>query len=291
LARKPGTALVSVEALERAMLPAVRESAVAQMAAEPAYATQNIIRVKNQRFLLGEQELKAPVRVVVLGTSFYQAYYDQAYDPENRVPPVCFALADTQDALRHHDTSPKPQFDGPCVSCPQNQSGSGENGGFTRACSGRRRLALLLLDDKGEDPAIGSIEISASGLRPFSMYVKGLAGVQGAPLYLAVTELDIVITKKDTWYVGAQFGGLITRSRPDWVTPPKGVKLGSDGWLEQTIVGKKVREVREGKMLLTPPSLQAPAKPGKKKKGKPVTGAARVSVKDARAARRGKAAA
>lgn len=288
MAKKPGTAIVSVEALEAALLPAVKESALAQMAAEPAYATQNIIRVKNQRFLLGEEELKTPIRAVILGTSFYQAYYDQAYDPDNRVPPVCFALADTQEALHHHDTSPKPQFDGPCLGCPQNQSGSGEAGGFTRACAGRRRLALLLLDDKGEDPAIGSIELSATALRPFSMYVKGLAGVQGAPLYLAVTELAIVITKKETWYVGAAFGGLITRSRPDWVTPPRGVKMGSEGWLDSTIIGRKVREVREGKMLLTPPSLQAPEKNAKKKKGKPVTGAARVSVKDAKAARRAK---
>lgn len=283
---KNGKSLVSVDELERQMLATVKTSAAKAVAAEPAYATQNIIRVKNQRFYLGDDELAQPLRVVVLGSAFVQAYYETEYDPEQRTPPVCFALSDTPEGLAPHETSPKKQHDGPCATCPQNQPGSSPKGGFIRACSGRRRLALLLLDDKSEDPAIGSIELSASGLRPFSLYVKSLAGIHGAPLYCAVTELAVVITKKDTWYVGAKYGGLLTRARAQWLTPPRGVRVGAEGWLEQTLVGRKVREVAESRMLVAPPSLVAPVGAGKKKAAKPVTGARRASVKDLRKERR-----
>lgn len=273
---------VSVEELERALVPHMKESAQALANAEPVYSTQNIIRVKNKKFSFGDETLPAPLRVVVLGSAFAQMYYDAEYDPDNRTPPVCFALANTENELAPHETAPDKQSE-LCMNCPQNKPGSHPKGGWMRACAGRRRLAILLVSDRSPDPQIGSIELSASALKAWTQYVKGLAGVHNMPIHAVVTELNFVDTKKDTWYVGAAFGGRLTQERPEWLMPPKGVKVGSEGWYDQTIIGRKVKEVYESKMLLVPPSLVAPEAPKKKK---PVTGAARMSVKDAKNARK-----
>lgn len=288
MGKKAGTSLISVEELERQLSSIARPSALAQAAAEPVFSSSNIIRATNAReFKFGDNVLGRPLNIVILAAVHFQAYYDQAYDPENKTPPVCFALAPTEVELIPHETSPDKQHDGPCAMCRQNKPGSGEQGGYTRACSGRRRLAILSLDDKQPDPTIFSIEISAGGLREYSLWVKNLTTVEGIPTYLAAASLDFFTTPKDTWYLKPAYTGRLARIRPDWLTPGKGVKIGSEGWLDATVIGTKVRQVIESKMLLAPPSLVKPDKVTKgKTKAKPVTGKERVSVKDAKARRK-----
>jgi hypothetical protein len=276
-------AVADAAALEAALRDSMKESAQAMVAAEPVYSAANIIRMKGGEFFLNDTNLPKPLQAVVLGWSFGQFYYEDEYDPDSKSPPVCFALSPTEGELVPSDTSPKKQHDGPCATCPQNKPGSHEKGGWLRACSGRRRLGILLINDKSPDPAIGSMEISSAGLKPFSQYVKSVAGVHGAPLYLVATSFGTELTRKGEGapMIVASFGELLTRIRPEWLTPAKGTKVGAPGWLDTTIVGRKVRELQETKLLLSPPSLVAPEKKDKR----PVTGAKRVSVKDAKQAR------
>lgn len=281
-------ALISVEELERQVAAVAKSSAVAQAAAEPVFSTMNIIRATNARtFKTGDESiLQRPLKIVILAAVHYQAYYDVEYDPDNKVPPVCFALAPTEAELLRHETSPEKQSEGPCTLCPKNKPGSHPKGGWMRACSGRRRLAILSLDDRTDDPTVFSIEISAGGLREYSGYVKNLTTVEGIPTYMAATSLDFFEnTKKDTWFLKPTYIDRLTRVLPDWLTPQRGVKIGSEGWLDATVIGRKVREVIETKMLLAPPSLVKPEKLAKGK-GKPVTGKERVSVKEAKARRK-----
>jgi hypothetical protein len=293
---KKNTLPISVDELERQMLPAMAESAKALVAAEPVYGSQNIIRLKSSDFVLNDDRLPKPLRVIILATSFTQSYYEEAYDPNDKASPVCFALAERDVELAPHETSTKKQHDGPCATCPQNRPGTSINpnaSAWSRACQGRRRVALLLADDKSEDPQLGSFEFSPAGLRPFSLYVKSVAGVHGAPIYLVCTELHTEASRKGEGaaYAVPKFGGLLTRVRPEWLVPGKGVKVGSEGWLESTLLGRKMREAKEGKMLLAPPTIMAPGEKPMAKR--PVTGARRASVKDLkkeRKATRGKAA-
>lgn len=282
-------AVADAAALEAALRDSMKSSAQAMVAAEPVYSAANIIRQKGGDFKLNDMLLPKPVQAVVLGWSFGQFYYEDEYDPDSKSPPVCFALSATEGELVPSETSPKKQHDGPCATCPQNKPGSHEKGGWLRACAGRRRLGLLLISDKSADPAIGSMEISSAGLKTFSQYVKSVAGVHGAPLHLVVTNFTTELTRKGEGapMVVAQFGELLTRVRPDWLTPAKGTKVGQEGWLETTVIGRKVRELQESKILMSPPSLAAPVE---RKDKRPVTGAKRVSVKDAKAGRKPKAA-
>lgn len=278
---------ISIDELERQVAAVAKAGGKALMAPEPVYTTQNIIRTKNQRFYLGDDELAQPLRVVIVGSAFVQNYYEGEYDPDTKSAPVCYAMAEDVSQLQPHESAPKRQHDGPCATCKWNKVGSSTKKGgspFARECAARRRLAILLLSDKTDDPAIGSIELSASALKPFTQYVNGVRAIAGLDLHLVVTELSVATTKRDTWFVQAKAGEAVARACARWVTPPKGVKVGSDGWFDRTIVGRKVIEVRETKLLMSVPQ-QIVVEKGKGKRGKPVTGAKRVTVREARAAR------
>lgn len=291
MAKKTGTELAtaSAGALAKAFRNQMAESAKAQVAAEPVYSTANIIRMKGGDFFLNDAKLAKPVSAVVLGWAFGQFMYEEEYDSAVKTPPVCFALSSVEGELRRSDTSPKPQTDGPCATCPMNKPGSGRQGGWTRACSGRRRLGLLLTGDTSEDPQIGSMEISASGLKPFAQHIKAVSGVHTMPMFMVETMFDTELSRKGEGspFIVPILGKMLWDVRPEWLAQPKGVKLGTledfEGLKLPTgsIIARKVRELFESKQLLAPPSLQAPAPQEKR----PVTGAKRVSVKEAADAR------
>ena len=278
---------VSIDDLEKQMRGVTKASGVPAMAPEPIYGAQNVLRVKNQRFYIGEAEIDQPVRVCVVGSVFRQNYYLDQYDPDNRTPPVCYAMNKDYSLLMPDPASPKKQHDGPCATCKWNVMGSSTREGgsrFARECVARRRLAILLLEDKGDDPVVGTFELSASALAPFSRHLKAaLAKYQVEYFSMLATDLKVMIDKKkDTWYVGALDGGMMSRVKADWCVPTRGVKIGSEGWWKTTLIGRKELEVEESKMLLQAPTAIVDEAPKRKK---PVTGAKRLTVKQARQAR------
>lgn len=266
---------VSIDVLERSMIKDLSETTRALVKAEPVAAASSIIRCKNRRFTIGEQPLEAPLQVVILATAAGQFYYDTPYDPDEKSSPVCYALAPTEAELMPATEGaakpPKPQHDGPCVTCPKNQPGTGARGGFSRACSLRRRIAVLLVDDKSEDPQWASLELSVTAIKGWSAYVRNLAGVFNIPYFLAVTSLDFVDDKKgDYWHLGMTFVDRLAKVRPDWVTPEKGVKVGSPGWFDTTPLGRKIKEINETRALMSVPAPQLVDAGGRGKKRVPV---------------------
>lgn len=262
--RTKGGALVDVRALEASLQRDLADQTKALVKAEPLGAAATIIRTKNRRFTIGEQPLEAPIRCVILATAAAQFYYEDEYDPNVKSSPACFALAPTEGELAPDARAPDRQHDGPCVTCPQNQPGSGRRGGFSRACQLRRRLAILMVDDRSDDPAWASLELSVTAIKGWSNYVRGLAGVHNLAYFAAVTELDFEDDKSgDYWHLSMRFVDRLSNVRPDWLTPAKGVKVGAPGWFDTTVIGRKVREITDGKALLQPPlagTADAPAR-------------------------------
>lgn len=245
---------VSVAELERSLSTTLKETTQALVKAEPVSAASQIIRCKNRRFTIGEQPLDAPLKVVILATAAGQFYYDEPYDANVKSSPVCWALAPTEAELVPDPTAPQRQHDGPCVTCPQNQPGTGLRGGFSRACSLRRRVAVMLADDKSDDPQWASLELSVTAIKGWAAYVRNLAGVLNIPYFLAVTSLDFVDDKKgDYWHLGMTYVGKLAELRPDWLTPARGVKVGAEGWFETTFIGRKVKEINESRALMVAP--------------------------------------
>lgn len=251
-----GGALASRDLLEKSLAATLQDTTQALVRAEPVASSANIIRTKNRKFAMGDETLAGPLKVVVLATAAGQFFYETAYDPEVRSAPVCFALAPSESELTPDPASPKLQNDGPCVTCKQNQPGSGDRGKFSRACGLRRRMAIMFLNDKSDDPQWASIELSVTAIKGWSSYVKSLAGIYNIPYFLAGTELDFEDDKSgDYWHLGMKFIDKLTVLRPDWVQPGRGVKIGSPGWFDTTLIGRKVKEINDTRALMVPPSL------------------------------------
>lgn len=123
-----------------------------------------------------------------------KAWYEGAYDKDSIVPPNCFALDFMQhDMLEPSENSPDKQADS-CKSCPKNQFKSADNG-KGKACKDAYVLALLppMVDGETAEEyqaraALVTLEISATGIKPFEKYVRDLARDYSKAPYAFVTE-------------------------------------------------------------------------------------------------------
>lgn len=167
------------------------EDAQAAAAKEPVTGGMTI-RTDKKRFSYGETVLPTPLKAVVLAQSYYNAYYDTPYDPEDPQPPACFAVAHDSEGLVRHPKAPRsPVGEGtPCALCPMNAFGTADRG-RGKACNNYRRLAVALADDpalEGDgDLTWATLQISPTGLGAWSKYVKGLAKIENRPPHGVVT--------------------------------------------------------------------------------------------------------
>lgn len=139
--------------------------------------------------------------VIVLEFAAKNTYYAGAYDPDNVVPPDCFAIElavgkDFEDALKPHENVQEPVH-GTCQGCPYNEFKSGDNG-KGKACKNRRDLAVIpasVLDEPDVAKAILDAEVavfsvSPSNLKVWKGYVAGVARL-GLPLWGVTTRIGL----------------------------------------------------------------------------------------------------
>lgn len=82
---------------------------------------------------------------IILDRVVENAYYEGAFDPDNPMPPKCWALGDKPSEMGPPDFSDSPYFEAQadkCVECPKFIFGS-SNTGRGKACKEKRRIALL----------------------------------------------------------------------------------------------------------------------------------------------------
>lgn len=134
------------------------------------------------------------IEAVVLDTRFENAYFVGGFDPEKFHPPVCFAIAETANALAPGDDSHDKQSDA-CDGCPQNAFGTSERG-KGKACKNVRRLALLHVDylkpnaDMDRAPIVG-LKVPPTSLTAWAEHVRKLANVFQKPPYCFVTRITV----------------------------------------------------------------------------------------------------
>jgi hypothetical protein len=87
--------------------------------------------------------------VIVAAWCLENVYYEEAFDPDNRTPPTCFAFCKDPELKNEMGPNPEHMADPAfspqsptCHDCPQNQWGSAAKG-RGKACGNRRRLACL----------------------------------------------------------------------------------------------------------------------------------------------------
>lgn len=176
---KPAKELVNYDELLKQEVAQIKDTIAAPSA--------NTISTKGKLFTLpdGEQN-PGPLSVVILDYISYNSKFPGVYDPNNIVPPECFAVGKKISDLAPSEMSPNKQHKD-CTGCPQNQWGSGVGKG--KACKNTIRLAVVTPNAKASDQPM-MITVSPTGLTPFSNYVSEIARELQAPPIRVTTEIS-----------------------------------------------------------------------------------------------------
>jgi len=118
-----------------------------------------------------------------------RVYYAGKYNPDEIVPPTCWA--NDGDAP---DAGVKDKQSSSCATCAQNIAGSGD--GNSRACRFQRRIAVVLEGDTSGDvyqialPATTIFGKGEGNLHPFESYTKYIAG-NGRNIDQIITQISM----------------------------------------------------------------------------------------------------
>jgi len=177
-------ALVSMADLEKAMAVSAEQEAAAEKS-----AMTNNISTKGKKFKLGDEVLGDTLTCVVLGTVFENSFYDGVYDPDNPLPPACFAIGEDEDDLYPDETGPDIQAES-CQECPHNEWGSADIG-EGKKCKNGRRLAVYAYGEDGlYVDQIAILKLSPTSLKHWSGYAKSVANRLKRPTWGVVTEFN-----------------------------------------------------------------------------------------------------
>ena len=152
--------------------------------------------------------------VIVLDSLLENVYFDSEYDPDVIAAPICFAHGRLEKDMKPHElvvAAGQAQSE-QCTGCPKNAFGTADKG-RGKACRNTRRLALIpagTLDandkwtpfskpDQFATSVIGFMKLPVTSVKPYSAFVKQLAGVLHRPPFAIFTKIA-VIPDKDTQF-------------------------------------------------------------------------------------------
>ena len=181
---------------------------------------------------LGEEELPGnEMLVIVLDAIHENTFYEGEFDPENMLPPKCFAFGRVEKEMEPHENIPGDDDEEAedsyfemqaewCDECPNFEWGSAAKG-RGKACSNRRRLALIpagrfvpakskreapdmeVFDDpehyKKADLAF--LKLPVTSTKAWSKYVHELNREHQLPPFAVITCVSLVADAKDQFHV------------------------------------------------------------------------------------------
>lgn len=143
------------------------------------------IKVDNKIFTLPNGDTADLLTAIVVDFVYTNNYYEGAFDPNNIVPPNCFAISVEPTGAIPSENSPDRQDDS-CQKCWANQFGSAGKG---KACRNSVLLALLPPDANEETPLM-VISVSATALKPWAAYASAVARALQRPPYGVTTDFN-----------------------------------------------------------------------------------------------------
>lgn len=217
--RRTGTALATYE--ERWEQDAKRAAA-----AEPLQAG-TWLSSKGGQLAIGEEVLPgAQAALIVLDSIAENTFYQGRYDPDNPLPPICFAFGRDGEEMYPHIASMIKDQDyfmpqhivgdkiAGCDGCPMNEWGSADEG-RGKACQNRRRLAvipagyyqpkrgsrdmdlhLFTEPDHFQRAEVAFFKLSVTSVKNWANYVHQLASSMRRPPHGVVTQLRIIPNAK-----------------------------------------------------------------------------------------------
>lgn len=189
----------------KSIVPKTTGTSLANIDAEMA---NDVVNLKNQISQPSGNKLKVEVagsfttpegldlgdQIQLVVVDFYNRnfFYSGPYNPNNIVPPDCYAMGKDRTTMAPESDAPDPQSE-KCATCPLNAFGSGANG-KSKACQNRYWLACLLVDennpDAHNDPSapIYILDLSPSNLKSFEGAVAAVArSLNGPPVKAILT--------------------------------------------------------------------------------------------------------
>lgn len=136
------------------------------------------------------------VDAIILDAINVNEFYAEAWDPDVKASPSCYAFGRGDD-MKPHEKVKAPKCAGGCAACPMNQWGSGNKGG--KACKNTKRLALIAASDNPAAEEIVYAKLSVSQLKAWGAYVKSLAGQFKLPPFAVVTTIQWVPDAKSQY--------------------------------------------------------------------------------------------
>lgn len=149
------------------------------------------------------------LQCIVLAAVVERSLYTSNYDPDNIVPPDCFALGHAPKGLVPHENVVTPQCDN-CDGCPKAVFGSAPVGKGP-ACKTRIRLIVMPMTNEGLTPDaiangdLGLLKVAPTSTKHWTKYANKLAG-QGLAPWAALTE--IIVEADDKWQHTISYRGV-----------------------------------------------------------------------------------
>lgn len=147
----------------------------------------NIQVGQDKKFTLPDgTKTEGPIDLVIVDFCTVHSLYPGAYDKNNIVPPVCFAIGSNPTAMVPSKNSPELQSEA-CGACPMNQYESAAIG-KGKACKNSRVLAVLPPTADADTP-LWKLSVSATALKGFDSFVAGVARQFVVPPYGVVVSV------------------------------------------------------------------------------------------------------
>lgn len=207
-AKSPGTALQPWEQ---------RMAEKAQQAAETAKSTggsSKSINTRNGVFTIDGAEVPDNVlRVVILDGVIDNHMYEDDFDPDEPVPPVCFAFGRNYKTMEPKDEDVADKKHDQCYTCPfggKDAWGTADKGAG-KACKNTRRLLVISEGDLEEDiggAEVRKLTVPVTSGKAWDGYVKSLEAHRRAPCGV-LTEISIVKDPKTQFKLKFTMLGLI----------------------------------------------------------------------------------
>ena len=198
--KKPATAIVRWE-------DELAKQAEAAAAQESSTSVGAFFSTKSGVLSFNDQPMpNNEMAVIILDSVFENVLYEGRYDPDNPTPPTCFAFG-RDDSIKPHETvfeAGQNQSD-KCKGCEHNEWGSAEVG-RGKACSNKRRLALIpaghfdragnftmIEDDTHYQTAgLAFLKLPVTSVQGFAAYVKQISGALKRPPHGMLTRIKLV---------------------------------------------------------------------------------------------------
>ena len=164
---------------------------------EEAVTTGNFISLKaGVMSYQGNPMPNGEVSCIPLASILENNFFPGKYDPKKAQSPVCFAFGTSEEEMKPHEKSSKPQHAqcgvaGQKGCCPHNEWDSGE-GGKGKACKNVRRIALITADSADsvegiKEATVAYLKTPVTSVKAWAAFVNGCAAQEKPTLSYITT--------------------------------------------------------------------------------------------------------